>query len=166
MQRSTSLLAIGILSVLLLPSPVSAYGGYGVYSPGTLQRENVRRTTAHPVRRNPVVPRSKKAAPKPRSDAEQPAASPAVIQNAATVSASIEHFAFSPAKLTVKKGATVTWLNRDATAHTVTGEDGRGPQSGRIQQGDAYSYVFLEEGIFRYHCTPHPSMQGVVEVVP
>ena len=51
----------------------------------------------------------------------------------ATNAVSIQNFAFSPAAITVKKGATVTWTNQDSTAHTVTETDGKtGPASSSL----------------------------------
>lgn len=84
---------------------------------------------------------------------------------AATDSVQISNFAFSPAKITVKKGTTVTWTNKDSTTHTVTENDGQsGPNSGPLQNSKSYSFTFSTAGTFKYICSIHPSMAGEVVV--
>src|SRR5688572_3850089 len=84
--------------------------------------------------------------------------------NAEITEIEIENFAFSPETITVKKGTTITWTNRDSMAHTVTGNDGQGPDSELLDQGESYSYTFNEAGSFPYACKPHPNMQATVIV--
>lgn len=84
---------------------------------------------------------------------------------AATDSVSITNFAFNPGNITVKKGTTVTWTNKDAVAHTVTETDGQtGPKSGDLNQGQSYSFTFNTVGTFKYDCSIHPYMTGTVTV--
>ena len=73
----------------------------------------------------------------------------------------IKGFAFDPSTITVSRGTTVTWTNRDSVPHTVTG-DLFG--SGSISQDGTYSHTFQEVGTFDYHCTTHTNMQGKVIV--
>jgi len=82
----------------------------------------------------------------------------------ATDKVSIENFAFSPAKITVKKGTTVTWTNNDSTAHTVTGDDNSAIDSGTLNKGDTYTFKFDAAGTFAYHCAFHSSMTASVTV--
>jgi len=83
----------------------------------------------------------------------------------ATSSVTIEDFAFSPANITVKKGTTVTWTNKDSAAHTVTETDSQtGPDSGDLATGKSYSFTYDTAGTFKYHCSIHPSMLGTVTV--
>ncbi len=77
----------------------------------------------------------------------------------------IEKYAYGPATLTVKKGTTVTWTNKDVAKHTVTVDSGTGPASAFFGQNETYSYTFDTVGVFPYHCEPHPYMKGTVEVV-
>lgn len=79
----------------------------------------------------------------------------------------IEDFAYQPALITVKRGTTVTWTNKDAAAHTVTAtsDSGGGPDSELLAEDESYSYTFNEVGEFAYFCEPHPYMEGVVQVV-
>lgn len=83
----------------------------------------------------------------------------------ATDTVTIANFAFSPADITVKKGTTVTWTNKDSAAHTVTETDGKaGPASSDLPQGKSYSFTYDTVGTFAYHCSIHPDMIGTVTV--
>jgi plastocyanin len=68
---------------------------------------------------------------------------------------------YSPVKLTVRRGTTVVFDNRDVAPHTVTADDGP-IDSGLIAPGKAFKAV-VDEG-FTYHCTVHPSMKAEIEV--
>ncbi len=84
---------------------------------------------------------------------------------AETNSVSIEDFSFKSATITVKMGTKVTWANKDNARHTVTpDEDGAFQGSELLAQGDTFSVTFAKTGTFKYHCTPHPNMQGTVVV--
>ncbi len=78
-------------------------------------------------------------------------------------SVSISGFAFVPAVDTVKAGATVTWTNQDAVAHTVTADDGTFG-SAHLGNGATFSRTFNTAGTFTYHCAIHASMHGTVVV--
>lgn len=69
---------------------------------------------------------------------------------------------FVPATITVKRGTTVTWTNRDLSPHTVTGN---GWGSGTLQPDQTYTYTFNSTGSFDYKCTIHTAMNGTVNVV-
>jgi plastocyanin len=75
---------------------------------------------------------------------------------------------FSPGNLTVKVGSTVTWLNKDPVAHTVTSSSvpsGAAPfDSGVRLYGQSFSFKFTQPGVYHYYCTIHPSMTGVIVV--
>lgn len=77
---------------------------------------------------------------------------------------------FSPSELEVEVGTTVTWINTDNQAHTVTsGSDGEHDDlfdSGSMDPGDEFSYQFDEEGTYDYYCIPHVEngMTGTVTV--
>jgi plastocyanin len=94
---------------------------------------------------------------------KSPPAPPAAAANpVATNSVSIANFAFSPAVITVKAGATVTWTNQDQDAHTVaiTGA----PVSNPMQNAETYTHTFSQAGSFSYICSIHPYMHGMVIV--
>jgi len=75
----------------------------------------------------------------------------------------IKGFSFNPPTLTIKKGTTVTWTQRDSTRHTVTSDDGVF-ESGLLSKDESWSYTFNEAGTFGYHCSPHPSMTAKIIV--
>jgi len=86
---------------------------------------------------------------------------------AGSVSAvTIQNFAFSQATITVAAGTTVTWTNKDGTAHTVTSDSGDPVafDSGSIAPGGTYQFTFTQTGVYPYHCTYHPHMTGTVTV--
>ncbi|HZI46945.1 MAG TPA: cupredoxin family copper-binding protein [Pyrinomonadaceae bacterium] len=75
----------------------------------------------------------------------------------------IQNFAFEPATLTVKVGATVTWVNRDDEPHTATATDKRF-SSKTLDTGDKFSTEFNTPGTYKYYCALHPKMTGQVIV--
>lgn len=77
----------------------------------------------------------------------------------------IENFAFSSNNITVKKGTTVTWTNKDSATHNVTETDGKnGPKSGDLATGKSFVFTFDEVGTYKYDCSIHPNMTGTVTV--
>jgi plastocyanin len=82
----------------------------------------------------------------------------------ATYTVTIKNFAFQPSVLTVKKGTTITWVNEDSVAHTVTSDDGKFPSSGNLDKADTYQFQFNTPGSYGYHCSPHPFMKGTINV--
>jgi hypothetical protein len=58
----------------------------------------------------------------------------------------------------------VRWTNAGASRHHVVADDGSF-DSGDLAPQDNYANVFSGLGTFSYHCSIHPSMKGVVEVV-
>ena len=81
--------------------------------------------------------------------------------SSATVS--IKNMAFNPISLSITTGTTVTWVNNDTTAHTVTANDGSF-NSGTITAGSKFTQSFSTTGTFAYHCTLHPEMTGTIVV--
>ncbi|HEU4564184.1 MAG TPA: plastocyanin/azurin family copper-binding protein [Gemmatimonadaceae bacterium] len=70
---------------------------------------------------------------------------------------------FSPSRITVAKGTTVTWQwSAGAVTHNVTFDDGA--KSASMSSG-SYTRTFTTAGSFPYHCTIHgPAMSGTVTV--
>jgi len=82
-----------------------------------------------------------------------------------TMTISIKNFAFDPSNTTVSPGTTVTWVNNDQTAHTMTATNPAGVfGSGTLQPGQSYSFKFDKPGTYTYHCEIHPDMTGTVTV--
>ena len=76
----------------------------------------------------------------------------------------IEGFAFNKSPLTIKKGETVIWINKDSTPHTVTSDFGNELSSGTLNNGEEYSHTFNILGSYEYHCKFHPGMTGRIIV--
>lgn len=73
---------------------------------------------------------------------------------------------FQPETIRVKPGGSVTWVNRDKVAHTVTegNELYNTFNSGEIAPGRRYSRTFQKERKIGYRCTIHPNMEGTIFV--
>ena len=87
-------------------------------------------------------------------------------------------FRYAPAEVTVGVGDSVVWFWQGAVSrdHSVTADPGQAesfdsdpdgaPTNATHPAGDSFSQTFREEGRFTYYCKVHPSMTGVVTVVP
>ena len=76
----------------------------------------------------------------------------------------IEGFQFQPAELTIARGASVTWKNRDSAPHTATADD-MSWNTTRLAGGtDSAPIVFDTAGTFPYFCEVHPTMTGTIVV--
>jgi plastocyanin len=73
---------------------------------------------------------------------------------------------YDPKDETVQKGATVKWTNTGNLPHTVTKQEGPGPDfdSGTLQPGDTYEETFSTPGRIAYHCTIHSGQDGSLTV--
>ena len=74
---------------------------------------------------------------------------------------------FTPYKIYVGQGSSVTWFNADNAAHTVT--SGRGIPDGDfdsslIMSGTSFSNYFKSAGTYPYFCMVHPWQTGYVIV--
>ena len=63
----------------------------------------------------------------------------------------------------VRKGAEVTWVNRDHDRHNVVGANYLWG-SPTMRFGDTVTYRFNEKGTYPYVCQYHPSMVGAIVV--
>ncbi len=73
---------------------------------------------------------------------------------------------FVPAELTVSKGDTVVWTNKDVMPHTVTSEATSSVKfdSKSIDAKQQWSYTATTAGELAYVCTFHPTMHGKLVV--
>lgn len=93
---------------------------------------------------------------------------PTLPSAAATVE--MRNIAFSPANISIDKGESVRWINRDSADHQLGQLEG--PVSGVIESGvigfrtqGSVSIRFNEAGVYRYRCQLHPTvMFGTVAV--
>ena len=96
-----------------------------------------------------------------------------------TLNTPVENW-YEPPVITIQEGDTVSWINDDREPHSITSGEGPGRfgwmgddkfgepdglfDSGLFIQGESWSFTFNETGLFRYFCTIHPWMEGVVVV--
>ncbi len=73
----------------------------------------------------------------------------------------ISNFAFNPSEITVKKGTTVTWINKDTATHKIKSDTFN---SEDLNQGGTFNFTFENTGSFDYVCGIHPSMTGNIKV--
>ena len=78
---------------------------------------------------------------------------------------SIIEFTFLPKVITIHAGAIVEWENFDPVDHTVTSDTGVW-DSGTIAPNQKFQFQFTAVGNYPYHCSIHPSMTGMIIVVP
>lgn len=76
---------------------------------------------------------------------------------------------FVPSSVSIKKGDTVVWTNKDTAAHTVTsGSPANGPSgtfdSSLLIGGNSFEHTFDSIGSVDYFCMVHPWMTGNVKV--
>jgi plastocyanin len=74
----------------------------------------------------------------------------------------IDNFVFEPAQLAVKVGQTVTWTNRDDIPHTVVCAGKF--RSKTMDTDGTFSFTFTAPGDYKYFCSLHPHMTGMVKV--
>ncbi|HEY9518613.1 MAG TPA: cupredoxin family copper-binding protein [Gemmatimonadales bacterium] len=76
----------------------------------------------------------------------------------------IRGMAFQPAELTVMRGDTVVWINRDIVPHTATASGKRGWDTGTLNQAEPGRVVLRDAGTVHYVCQLHPTMRGTLIV--
>lgn len=119
-------------------------------------RDSLSRDSARVVR--PGVRDTAVAAPPP---AGRPG--PRRVVTPGAVAGRMRQFTFSPGRIAITAGTTISWTNTDPVAHTITADDGSW-SSGTIEPGTVWRRRFDRPGTFTFHCTPHPFMKGVVIV--
>jgi plastocyanin len=67
---------------------------------------------------------------------------------------------------TAAVGATITWTNTGAVAHTVTADEAASFDSGNLDRQATFSFTPDTPGTFASHCTFHPWMTGSFTVTP
>jgi plastocyanin len=92
-------------------------------------------------------------------------ASPGTVSGGSGDNPSVEitSSAFQPAKLTIKIGQKVKWVNKDKQIHTVTGLEPPFDSKNMLSNAE-FSYVFDKAGTFTYYCATHPTMTAEIIV--
>ncbi len=82
------------------------------------------------------------------------------------VEVTIKKMKFQPAEVTVKRGGSVRWVNREKRQyHNVWFEALGEEEPDYLFPEDVYERRFDEAGDFPYRCGPHPEMRGIVHVM-
>jgi LPXTG-motif cell wall-anchored protein len=156
-----------VLALLGLPAVLWASDDPPPPAAGATTTEAAPTTEAPPPPAPPPTTTQAVPAPVPKPAAHEPVSVAADSEPTARASASggvtIQNFAFAPQTVTVSQGDTVSWTNRDGTAHSATADDGSF-DTGLLDKGSSATHTFSQAGTFQYHCTPHPYMTATVVV--
>jgi len=77
----------------------------------------------------------------------------------------IRDFKFIPPEITIKRGQTMRWENREKRQyHSVWFEASGEEEPDYIFPEEYYQREFPQTGSFPYRCGPHPEMTGIVRV--
>lgn len=74
----------------------------------------------------------------------------------------ISQMKFTPDNLTVNKGDTIIWINKDLVAHNVTEDPQGSVKSDTINVGK--SWKLIPDHSFHYICSIHPTMKAEITV--
>src|SRR5215211_5548468 len=104
----------------------------------------------------------------PNTRAASPLVTSVSIVNGASLPTNEEFYAPDVARITV--GSMITWKNDDTTSHTVTSGTVRNNtptpdgmfDSGILNAGDSFPFLFDKAGGYPYYCTIHPWMTAKV----
>lgn len=78
---------------------------------------------------------------------------------------SIKDYKFIPQIITIKRGQTIQWNNREKRQyHSVWFEKSGEEEPDYIFPDENYQREFKQAGSFSYRCGPHPEMTGTVQV--
>jgi plastocyanin len=74
----------------------------------------------------------------------------------------IDGLKYEPEMLTVRRGDTIVWTNKDPFPHTVTAPGKF--DSHDIAANGSWKFVARTAGEYAYICTLHPNMKGTLKV--
>ena len=92
------------------------------------------------------------------------AQAPALADGPTTHRIVIEKFAFLPARIEIKAGDRVEWLNRDIAPHTASNVEGAW-DTAELTRGMVAAVTFVETGTQAYFCAFHPNRRGEIVVL-
>ncbi len=76
----------------------------------------------------------------------------------------IDNFVFTPPNRTVPAGTTVTWINRDDVPHRIASFTSAFQPGPTLDTDAKFSQKFDSPGVYKYYCTIHPTMTGIITV--
>lgn len=62
---------------------------------------------------------------------------------------------FNPTLIDIKKGTTLTFINKDNANHSIT-EVNKAFSSGKIKTGDQFEHTFSDSATYGIYCSYHP----------
>jgi plastocyanin len=71
---------------------------------------------------------------------------------------------FAPATVSAHVGEQITFVNRDAIAHTATATAGADFDSGAMEQGARFVFTPSRAGLISLVCVIHPGLTGALRV--
>ena len=80
-----------------------------------------------------------------------------------THTVTMENMRFQPESVTVARGDTVVWVNKDLVPHTATSKVG-GFDSQVIPAEKSWRFTARRKGEFAYICAFHPTMTATLQV--
>ena len=84
---------------------------------------------------------------------------------ASAKSVTLKNIAFSPSRLSVTRGTTLTFRFRDdTTTHNVTSSGAKRFKTISNRSTGSVERTFAKAGVYRYTCTLHPGMTGQITV--
>jgi len=86
----------------------------------------------------------------------------ATTVRAEQVDISIDNFTFAPQELKLKVGDSVTWTNHDDIPHTIVSAGKF--RSKTLDTDGTFSFTFTAAGDYKYFCSLHPHMTGMIKV--
>ena len=84
-------------------------------------------------------------------------------QSGQTNMVEMTNMSFAPKTITIKKGESVTWTNKDLVGHSATADDNSW-DTNIISNGESKSIRVDVSGAYTYFCKPHPFMKGTIIV--
>ena len=103
------------------------------------------------------------AGPASSRPAPEPTPTPAAPEAVRGTAVTMDGVSFTPERLIVKVGETVTWTNKDPFPHNVTASRAH-LHSPDLPAGATWSFTPRTAGRLDYVCTLHPGMKGTLIV--
>jgi plastocyanin len=86
------------------------------------------------------------------------------VTEGTAVSVALQGLCFDPSIVRVEPGQTITFVNEDATDHSVIGAGFSFATDGILKPGREFSHTFGASGVYPFSCYLHPGMTGVIVV--
>jgi hypothetical protein len=98
----------------------------------------------------------------------RPTSLPAPLPSDLAVSAAVSITQDNCPSLEMRPGTQVTWTNQDTQEHVVWSEGPGGQEilfdSGELQSGDSFTFIFTEPGQFTYWCSADKAISGTITI--